>query len=227
MLVECKHIDDGSMNQKERQRVVDKIKTDEEIRIILMSFKAGGVGELIHHGVRGQGNEMITGLNLTACNNVILVDLWWNPALEVRRVFRRHRLRDIDQIFLSGPGVWTGAPHWTEEASKHMEVDDRWHCGRKNPRCMCFVILGCVDVMFNLMSRDSFKTRNASWRSLPYPERPEVKRERWVWMSLWICSSRATIMKRMGTMTIEYWMSAIIFVSFCLCLYAISRWFPR
>ena len=23
------------------------------------------------------------GLNLTACNNVILVDLWWNPALEV------------------------------------------------------------------------------------------------------------------------------------------------
>ena len=24
------------------------------------------------------------GLNLTACNNVILVDMWWNPALEVR-----------------------------------------------------------------------------------------------------------------------------------------------
>lgn len=25
------------------------------------------------------------GLNLTACNNVILVDMWWNPALEVGR----------------------------------------------------------------------------------------------------------------------------------------------
>lgn len=23
------------------------------------------------------------GLNLTACNNVILVDPWWNPAVEV------------------------------------------------------------------------------------------------------------------------------------------------
>ena len=32
-----------------------------------------------------QGHNVTTGLNLTACNNVILVDLWWNPALEVRR----------------------------------------------------------------------------------------------------------------------------------------------
>lgn len=37
--------DDGSMNQKERQQVVDKIKTDKNTRIILMSFKAGGVGK--------------------------------------------------------------------------------------------------------------------------------------------------------------------------------------
>ena len=34
------------MNQKERQKVVDRIKSDKEVRIILMSFKAGGVGEL-------------------------------------------------------------------------------------------------------------------------------------------------------------------------------------
>ena len=38
-------IDDGSMNQKERQKVVDKIKADKDTRIILMSFKAGGVGK--------------------------------------------------------------------------------------------------------------------------------------------------------------------------------------
>ena len=30
--------------------------------------------------------NMLVGLNLTACNNVILVDMWWNPALEVRQV---------------------------------------------------------------------------------------------------------------------------------------------
>ncbi|KAH9974278.1 SNF2 family N-terminal domain-containing protein [Lactifluus volemus] len=33
-----------------------------------------------------------TGLNLTACNNVILVDLWWNPALEDQAFDRAHRL---------------------------------------------------------------------------------------------------------------------------------------
>lgn len=38
--------DDGSMNQKERQKVVDQIKSNKDIRIILMSFKAGGVGKL-------------------------------------------------------------------------------------------------------------------------------------------------------------------------------------
>lgn len=38
-------VDDGSMNQKQRAKVVDTIKEDPEIRVILMSFKAGGVGE--------------------------------------------------------------------------------------------------------------------------------------------------------------------------------------
>jgi SNF2 family DNA or RNA helicase len=32
------------------------------------------------------------GLNLTCCNNVILVDLWWNPALEDQAFDRAHRL---------------------------------------------------------------------------------------------------------------------------------------
>lgn len=59
-------VDDGSMNQKRREISLQRIRDDDSIRIILISFKAGG-----------------SGLNLTACNNVILVDLWWNPALEV------------------------------------------------------------------------------------------------------------------------------------------------
>jgi hypothetical protein len=40
-------VDDGSMNQKERQKVVDRIKSDRDTRIILMSFKAGGVGKFL------------------------------------------------------------------------------------------------------------------------------------------------------------------------------------
>ena len=77
------HIDDGSMSQKDRQKVVDKIKSDKNTRIILMSFKAGGVGMSQPFERRFVKSYNTTqGLNLTACNNVILVDLWWNPALE-------------------------------------------------------------------------------------------------------------------------------------------------
>ena len=57
---------DGSMNPKEREVSLNAIKLDPKVKVILISFKAGS-----------------TGLNLTACNNVILIDMWWNPALEV------------------------------------------------------------------------------------------------------------------------------------------------
>ncbi|KAH9915737.1 P-loop containing nucleoside triphosphate hydrolase protein [Fomitopsis serialis] len=58
---------DGSMNKAQREYALEAIKKEDgRTRVILISFKAGS-----------------TGLNLTCCNNVILVDLWWNPALEV------------------------------------------------------------------------------------------------------------------------------------------------
>ncbi|KAJ8092278.1 hypothetical protein PM082_023881 [Marasmius tenuissimus] len=65
---------DGSMRPQEREEALNTIKTDPDVRIILISFKAGS-----------------TGLNLTCCNNVILVDLWWNPALEDQAFDRCHR----------------------------------------------------------------------------------------------------------------------------------------
>ncbi|KAF8513714.1 SNF2 family N-terminal domain-containing protein [Hysterangium stoloniferum] len=65
---------DGSMTQKQREASLEKIRTNKSTRVILISFKAGGAG-----------------LNLTACNNVILVDLWWNPALEEQAFGRVHR----------------------------------------------------------------------------------------------------------------------------------------
>ena len=49
-LVKHTCVDDGSMRQKERQKVIDKIKSDKKTRIILMSFKAGGVGKLLPCG---------------------------------------------------------------------------------------------------------------------------------------------------------------------------------
>ncbi|KAJ3774605.1 SNF2 family DNA-dependent ATPase [Lentinula raphanica] len=73
---------DGSMKPSEREQSLNAIKTDDSVKVILISFKAGS-----------------TGLNLTACNNVILVDLWWNPALEDQAFDRSHRFgqkRDVN-----------------------------------------------------------------------------------------------------------------------------------
>ncbi|WWC66176.1 uncharacterized protein I206_100077 [Kwoniella pini CBS 10737] len=66
---------DGSMRNDKRQESLNKIKNHPETRVILISFKAGS-----------------TGLNLTCCNNVVLMDLWWNPALEDQAFDRAHRL---------------------------------------------------------------------------------------------------------------------------------------
>jgi len=53
------------MNQKERAEALRLIRTDPSITVILVSLKCGAVG-----------------LNLTVCSRVILLDLWWNPAIE-------------------------------------------------------------------------------------------------------------------------------------------------
>lgn len=73
---------DGSMKNDKRQESLETIKTSATVRVILISFKAGS-----------------TGLNLTCCNNVVLMDLWWNPALEDQAFDRAHRLgqqRDVN-----------------------------------------------------------------------------------------------------------------------------------
>jgi len=82
---------DGSMNKVEREAALEKIKTSSTTRLILISFKAGS-----------------TGLNLTCCNNVILVDLWWNPALEDQAFDRAHRFgqkRDVNIYKLCVPNT--------------------------------------------------------------------------------------------------------------------------
>jgi len=80
---------DGSMNKIKRDESLEKIRNHVQTRVILISFKSGS-----------------TGLNLTCCNNVILVDLWWNPALEDQAFDRAHRLgqtRDVNIFKLSIP----------------------------------------------------------------------------------------------------------------------------
>ena len=64
----------GSTPSQERQEMT-KAFNQGECDVFLISLKAGGVG-----------------LNLTGADTVILVDLWWNPAVESQAIGRAHRM---------------------------------------------------------------------------------------------------------------------------------------
>ncbi|MBQ3526104.1 MAG: hypothetical protein IJA63_07505 [Akkermansia sp.] len=65
---------DGSTPKAKRGKLVDAFQ-DGEADFFLISLKAGG-----------------TGLNLTAADYVILLDPWWNPAVEDQAADRTHRI---------------------------------------------------------------------------------------------------------------------------------------
>lgn len=74
-----------------REQVVNAFQEDPEIRVFLISLKAGG-----------------TGLNLTAADVVYLVDPWWNPAAERQAIDRVHRIgqqRKVMAYRLVTPGT--------------------------------------------------------------------------------------------------------------------------
>lgn len=64
----------GSTPSQERQEMTKSFNQGER-DVFLISLKAGGVG-----------------LNLTGADTVILVDLWWNPAVESQAIGRAHRM---------------------------------------------------------------------------------------------------------------------------------------
>lgn len=68
-------------NTHNRQVLVDSFQNDEKNKVFLISLKAGG-----------------TGLNLTAADRVILLDDWWNPAVESQAFARAHRIGQLNDV---------------------------------------------------------------------------------------------------------------------------------
>ncbi|MCE7069472.1 DEAD/DEAH box helicase [Dyadobacter sp. CY327] len=71
---------DGST--KNRQEQVELFQNNNDIKIFLISLKAGGLG-----------------LNLTAADYVFILDPWWNPAIEAQAVDRAHRIGQDRTVF--------------------------------------------------------------------------------------------------------------------------------
>lgn len=65
----------GSLSSKQRATVIQQFEEDDDIRVLLISLKAGGLG-----------------LTLTAANYVAHFDAWWNPATMSQAEDRTHRI---------------------------------------------------------------------------------------------------------------------------------------
>lgn len=66
-----------------RQQEIDRFRTQDDVRLFLISIKAGGVG-----------------LNLTEADYVFVLDPWWNPAVEQQAIDRAHRIGQQKTVFI-------------------------------------------------------------------------------------------------------------------------------
>ncbi|HEY1007593.1 MAG TPA: DEAD/DEAH box helicase, partial [Sphingobacteriaceae bacterium] len=72
---------DGST--RNRGEVVKEFQENDELKLFLISIKAGGVG-----------------LNLTEADYVFILDPWWNPAVEQQAIDRTHRIGQKKNVFI-------------------------------------------------------------------------------------------------------------------------------
>lgn len=72
---------DGGTSAKDRVERVKRFNEDSNIKVFLISLKAGGVG-----------------LNLTSASVVIHFDPWWNPAVEDQATDRAHRFGQENKV---------------------------------------------------------------------------------------------------------------------------------
>ncbi len=76
--IKYEYLDGTTRNRKEK---VDNFQESDDIRVFLISLKAGG-----------------TGLNLTSADYVFLVDPWWNPAVENQAIDRSYRIGQKNHV---------------------------------------------------------------------------------------------------------------------------------
>ncbi|WP_276091224.1 DEAD/DEAH box helicase [Pedobacter sp. JY14-1] len=73
-------LDGGTRNRGE---VVADFQQNKNLKVFLISIKAGGVG-----------------LNLTQADYVFILDPWWNPAVEQQAIDRSHRIGQDKKVFI-------------------------------------------------------------------------------------------------------------------------------
>ncbi|MEH3113355.1 DEAD/DEAH box helicase [Pedobacter terrae] len=82
---EAEHIPFAYLDGSTRNRgeIVSEFQQNTELKVFLISIKAGGVG-----------------LNLTQADYVFILDPWWNPAVEQQAIDRTHRIGQVKKVFI-------------------------------------------------------------------------------------------------------------------------------
>jgi SNF2 family DNA or RNA helicase len=71
---------DGKMRKDQRDAMLNDFRTT-SLPVLLVSLKSGSVG-----------------LNLTSASRVIMLDMWWNPAIEDQAIDRVHRIGQTKRV---------------------------------------------------------------------------------------------------------------------------------
>lgn len=73
----------GSLSRGKKDKMINDFQNKSQHKIFIISLKAGG-----------------TGLNLTAAQNVVHYDLWWNPAVENQATDRAYRIGQKENVMV-------------------------------------------------------------------------------------------------------------------------------
>ncbi|KAG8628156.1 hypothetical protein KVT40_004029 [Elsinoe batatas] len=73
----------GAMTPEARTRAINRFETEDDLKIMICSLQCGGLG-----------------LNLTAASKVIVVDAWWNNAVEEQAFARCYRIKQTQETHL-------------------------------------------------------------------------------------------------------------------------------
>ena len=72
----------GKVRLNKRKQIIDEFNKNRDIKVFLVSLKSGG-----------------TALNLTGADYVVILDPWWNPAVEQQAIDRAYRIGQLRDVF--------------------------------------------------------------------------------------------------------------------------------
>jgi TATA-binding protein-associated factor len=87
---------DGRVPTSCRTRIVNEFNNCSEVKVLLLTTRVGGLGtsrkNAFIHTFRSNNYDYSTGLNLTAANMVVFLELDYNPFADLQAMDRAHRI---------------------------------------------------------------------------------------------------------------------------------------